>query len=83
MCRQVLVSIRGIQHNQQPIVSWDPPPSAVGAAMLLALLFLQRLDLSTPIKNPRRDFSNGFLAAEMMARFYVSAPSQLTPTLGS
>jgi hypothetical protein len=34
---------------------------------------LQRLDLSTPIKNPRRDFSNGFLAAEMMARFHVSS----------
>ncbi len=71
MYRQVVVGVTKASPAQTPASSQlTPTPPAVAAVMLLVL---QRLDLSTPIKNPRRDFSNGFLAAEMMARFYVSA----------
>lgn len=32
--------------------------------------FLQRLDLSIPVKHPRRDLSNGFVVAEILSRFF-------------
>jgi hypothetical protein len=50
--------------------------SASTPSVLLLLLLSatqpQRLDLSTPIRNPRRDLCNGFLAAELLSNFYVS-----------
>lgn len=49
---------------------YSPPPEEPNLLCRDVWRFVQRLDLSTPIKNPRRDFSNGFLAAEMMGRFY-------------
>lgn len=61
------------QFQLSPGPAVSEPASSVLPSCVLAVL--QRLDLSTPIKNPRRDFSNGFLAAEMMARFHVSALS--------
>lgn len=33
--------------------------------------WVQRMALSTPIRNPRRDIANGFLVAELLGRFYV------------
>jgi len=42
----------------------SPPPSRE------VLRFVQSLDLSASITNPRRDLQNGYLVAEMLARFY-------------
>jgi hypothetical protein len=60
------------QEQAGTVFGYSPPPEEPNLLCRDVWRFVQRLDLSTPIKNPRRDFSNGFLAAEMMGRFYVS-----------
>jgi hypothetical protein len=50
------------------VFGYSPPPEVqLGRD---CYKFLQRLDLSIPVKNPRRDLSNGFVVAEILSRFF-------------
>jgi hypothetical protein len=52
----------------QDVFGYSPPPEVqLGRD---CYKFLQRLDLSIPVKNPRRDLSNGFVVAEILSRFF-------------
>lgn len=40
------------------------------------LKWLQSLELGVPIRNPKRDFANGYLIAVIFSRYY---PTELRP----
>lgn len=54
---------------ESTVFGYSPPPE-IGLGRDV-YKFLQRLDLSCPIKSPRRDLSNGFYVAEILSRFFA------------